>query len=37
MSLTRLLHLDQPAARVVLAIVLSLLIPAVLLFGPGLT
>ena len=36
MSLTRLLHLDQPAARVVLAIVLSLLIHAVLLFGPGL-
>ncbi|MDO9012390.1 MAG: DUF3108 domain-containing protein [Gallionella sp.] len=32
--LTRLLHTDQPAARVVLAIVLSLLIHAVLLFGP---
>ena len=34
MSLTRLLHLDQPAVRVVLAIVLSLLIHAALLFGP---
>lgn len=34
MHLTGLLHMDHPAARVALAIVLSLLIHAALLFGP---
>lgn len=36
MHLTGLLHLDHPASRVVLAIALSLLIHAALLFGPRL-